>query len=145
MTDIPALQVRIAKAVTNFDRLDEIVNGDATTVVTTDAGPVPSIAKLQADLTAAGVGFTTAVKSASYAETTTIGELIVLVTGAAVNVTLPSAVGNRAKITFKLTVAGTLTLTAASGETIDGGTSAVTSIRYTAITIVSDGANWQVI
>lgn len=90
-------------------------------------------------------GYAVATAGASYSETATSGEKVVLVTGAAVNVTLPTAVGNTAKLTFKLTVAGTMTLTASGGQTIDGGTTAVTSMQYTAITLISDNANWQVI
>jgi len=81
----------------------------------------------------------------SYTEATTSGELVVLVTGAAVNVALPTAVGNTAKMTFKLTVAGTMTLTALGGQTIDGGATAAISTRYTSLTIVSDGTNWQIV
>lgn len=145
MTDIPALQVRIAKAVTNFDRLDGIVNGDATTVVETDAGPVPSIAKLQADLVNETVGYTVSFINSSYTETATNGEKVVIVNGAGVTVTLPSAVGNTAKLTYKHISSGTMTLLASGSETIDGGASASSSVQYTAITIISDGFNWQVI
>lgn len=42
-----AFQTKVDKAVVNMDRLDQIVNGDPATVVTTDAGSVPSFAKLQ--------------------------------------------------------------------------------------------------
>jgi hypothetical protein len=44
-------QAAVSKSVTNMDRLDQIVNGDADTVVTTDNGTVPSIAKLLEDNT----------------------------------------------------------------------------------------------
>lgn len=40
---------KIAKFETNLDRIDAIVNGDAATVVNTDGGPVPSLAKVVAD------------------------------------------------------------------------------------------------
>lgn len=89
--------------------------------------------------------YTVTTRAATYTETATSGDQVVLVTGAAVVVTLPTAVGNAARFTFKLTVAGTMTLNASGGQTIDGGASAATSIQYTAITIVSDGANWQVV
>jgi len=92
-----------------------------------------------------GSGYSVSSHNASYSETTTTGEIVVLVTGAAVTVTLPTAVGNTAKMTFKLTVAGTMTLAASGGQTIDGGTTAVTSVRYTAITLISDNANWWVV
>ncbi len=90
-------------------------------------------------------GYTVTTQAVSYSETATSGEFVRLITGAAVTVSLPTAVGNTAKLTYKLTVAGTMTLDAAGAETIDGGATASTSIQYTAITIVSDGANWQVI
>lgn len=89
--------------------------------------------------------YTVTTRAASYSETATSGDQVVLVTGGAVNVSLPTAVGNTARFTFKLTVAGTMTLTASGGQTIDGASTAVTSIQYTAITLISDNANWQVI
>lgn len=89
--------------------------------------------------------YTVTTRAATYTETATSGDQVALITGAAVVVTLPTAVGNAARFTFKLTVAGTMTLNASGGQTIDGGASAATSIQYTAITIVSDGANWQVV
>lgn len=90
-------------------------------------------------------GYTVTTRAASYSEAATGGDQVVLVTGVAVNVTLPTAVGNSARFTFKLTVAGTMTLTASGGQTIDGGATATTSVQYTAITLISDNANWQVI
>ena len=48
-------------------------------------------------------------------------------------------------VTFKLMVAGTLTIAAAGAETIDGGATAGLVSQYEAITIVSDNANWIVI
>jgi len=92
-----------------------------------------------------GYSYTVTTRNVSYTETATTGDNIILVTGAAVTVTLPTAIGNVARITFKLTVAGTMTLSGSGGQTIDGGATAATSIQYTAITIISDGANWQVI
>jgi hypothetical protein len=89
--------------------------------------------------------FAVTTQSTSYSETATFGDRVVLITGSAVNVTLPTAVGNTARFNFKLTVAGTMTLTASGAQTIDGGATASTSVRYTSITIVSDNANWQVI
>jgi hypothetical protein len=92
-----------------------------------------------------GYSYTVTTRNVSYTETATSGDNVILVTGAAVTVTLPTAVGNAARLTFKLTVAGTMTLSASGGQTIDGGATAATSVQYTAITIVSDNANWQVI
>jgi len=80
--------------------------------------------------------------STSYTETATAGQKIVIVNGSPVTVTLPTAVGNTAYLTYKFAVTGTMTISAQFGQTIDGLVSTSTSIRYTAITIVSDGANW---
>jgi hypothetical protein len=52
MTTAAEFQSKVAKAEVNMDRLDGIVNGGPTTVVGTDGGNVPSIAKLEADLRA---------------------------------------------------------------------------------------------
>lgn len=90
-------------------------------------------------------GYTVATAATSYAETATSGEKVVKVTGAGLTVSLPSAIGNAAKISFKLMVAGTLTLEPAAGQSIDGGTAAILATQYEAVTLVSDGANWQVI
>ena len=89
--------------------------------------------------------YTVTSRALSYTETATSGDQVALVTGAAVTVTLPTAVGNGARFTFKLTVAGTMTLSASGGQTIDGSGTASTSTQYTAITIVSDNANWFIV
>ena len=52
MTTAAQFQAQVDKAVVNCDRLNEIVNGGPTTVVTTDNGPVPSLAKVLAELEA---------------------------------------------------------------------------------------------
>lgn len=98
-----------------------------------------------AELDTEKLGLTVTTRSSSYTETATSGIQVILVTGASVVVTLPSAIGNTAQFNFKLTVTGTMTLNATGGQTIDGGSSAVTSVQYTSIALVSDGANWQVI
>jgi hypothetical protein len=63
MTTAAEFQSKVAKAEVNMDRLDGIVNGGPTTVVGTDGGNVPSIAKLEADLAAAIEGSITAGKA----------------------------------------------------------------------------------
>lgn len=90
-------------------------------------------------------GYVPVTRGTSYTETTRMGELVVLVTGSAVTVTLPSAVNNFARLTFKLTVAGTMTLAAAGGQTIDGGATAVVTAQGTSLTLISDASNWQII
>jgi len=52
MTTAAEFQEKVDKAVVNMTRLDAIVNGDDETTVTTDSGPVPSLAKAIADLAA---------------------------------------------------------------------------------------------
>ena len=92
-----------------------------------------------------GYSYTVTTHSTSYTEAATSGDNVVLVTGAAVNVTLPTAVGNTARFTFKLTVAGTMTLTASGAQTIDGASTAVASVQYTALTVISNNANWYIV
>jgi hypothetical protein len=92
-----------------------------------------------------GYSYTVTTRNVSYSETATSGDQVVLVTGAAVTATLPTAVGNTARFTFKLMVAGTMTLDGAGAETIDGAATASTAVQYTAITIVSDNANWVIV
>ena len=101
-------------------------------------------AELPAGDTVSGWGTVTSV-SASYTETFTSGEKVVKVTASGQTITLPTAVGNAAKLTYKLMVAGSLTLATTSAQTIDGGTTASISTQYTSVTLISDGANWLVI
>lgn len=90
-------------------------------------------------------GYTVASAGASYSETATSGEKIIKVTASGITATLPTAVGNAAKLTFKLMVAGTLTIDGAGSETIDGALTAVLTSQYAAVTIVSDNANWIIV
>lgn len=82
---------------------------------------------------------------ASYVEVATNAEKVVKVAASGLTITLPSAVGNTARLTYKLMVAGNLTIAAATGQTIDDGATAVLVSRYAAITLVSDNANWIII
>jgi hypothetical protein len=95
--------------------------------------------------TGGGFGYTVTAVAASYTETATNGYKVVKVTASGQTVTLPTAVGNTAQFTFKLMVAGTLTIDGAGAETIDGGLTAGLFSQYEAITIISDNANWQVV
>ena len=91
-----------------------------------------------------GRKYSIASTAVSYTETTATGQKIVKVTASGQTITLPTAVNNGAKLTFKLMVAGTLTLQGAGVETIDEGTTAVLTTQYQAASLFSDNANWIV-
>jgi hypothetical protein len=59
--------------------------------------------------------------------------------------TLPTAVGNTNRYTLKNVGTSTVTINTTSSQTIDGSTSLTISVRYTAIDVVSDGTNWNII
>ncbi len=96
-------------------------------------------------------GYTVSSVSASYTETATSGEKIVLCTGglSGITVTLPTAVGNTAKLTFKVVdnggAATPLTLDGNGAQTIDGTATKTRIAQYSSYTIISDNANWQII
>jgi hypothetical protein len=60
--------------------------------------------------------------------------------------TLPTAVGVAGKeYILKLDVVGTLTIDGYASELIDGATTAVLSDQYESISVISDGANWDIV
>lgn len=67
-----------------------------------------------------------------------------LVTGAT-TLTLPTAVGNMNTYTVKNVGSNTVTLATTSSQTIDGSTTALLKVKYISLTLVSDGANWNII
>jgi hypothetical protein len=94
----------------------------------------------------------TTTSSSSYTETATSGDKVIILTSSAastVNVTLPSAVGNTARLTFKRSSTAAfiyaLVVTAAGAETIDGSATFTAPLQYAAVTLISDNANWYVI
>lgn len=89
--------------------------------------------------------YTYATTAVSYTETATSGEKIVTVTATGQTVTLPTAVGNTAKLTFKFATSGSLIIDGAGTETIDGGLTATLTMQYEAITLISDGTGWRII
>lgn len=117
-------------------------NGDIWTETTGVYARVNGATK-QLD-TAAG-GLTVTPITANTNVTATSGEVVILANATGLTVNLPTAVGNTAKITIKLTVAGTCTVDANASETIDGGLTAVLSRQYESITLVSDNVNWMII
>lgn len=59
--------------------------------------------------------------------------------------TLPTAVGNTNRYTLKNTGINTVTINTTSSQTIDGSTSITMAVRYTAVDVISDGTNWNII
>lgn len=62
-----------------------------------------------------------------------------------INVTLPTAVGNQNLYTIKNTGTGVITVNTTSSQTIDGSLTAPIKVQYLSLTIISDGANWNII
>jgi len=87
-------------------------------------------------------------KSANYGVVITDQVIFVDCTGGAVTITLLTAVGNTGKrYTIKKidSTANALTIDTTSSQTIDGSLTQVITTRYTAIEVISDGANWGII
>jgi hypothetical protein len=86
-------------------------------------------------------------KTTGYTATENAGDVIVLCNLAAgFTVVLPTAVGNKARFTFKkLAAAGQIIIDGAGSETIDGALTATLNAQYESITIVSDNANWMIV
>ena len=87
------------------------------------------------------VEYGAAQQGSTFYETATTGERLHLCAGT-MTANLPTAVGNRAKLLFKLTAAGTLTIEGFGSETIDGAASLVITTVNQAVTLYSDNVNW---
>lgn len=89
----------------------------------------------------------TAIASKSSAYTLTETDSTILATGTT-TITLPTAAGitGRMYTVKKTDTAGTnVTVGTTSSQTIDGSTTYVLSAQYQAVTVQSDGSNWQII
>lgn len=91
----------------------------------------------------------TAVKTTTYAIATTDHVVQVSGASAAWTATLPTAVGVTGKV-YRIirtdqTFANQVTIATTSAQTIRGATTFKMSTQYEELTVVSDGANWQVI
>jgi hypothetical protein len=62
-----------------------------------------------------------------------------------INITLPTAVGNQNLYTIKNVGTGVITVDTTSSQTIDGSLTAPIRVQYLSLTLVSDGANWNII
>lgn len=94
-----------------------------------------------------GSGITRSVNNIS--TTTTAGsaastDYVYLISGTT-TLTLPTAVGNTNRYTLKNVGTNTVTINTTSSQTIDGSTSITMAVQYTAIDVISDGTNWNII
>jgi hypothetical protein len=62
-----------------------------------------------------------------------------------INITLPTAVGNNNYYTIKNVGTGVITINTTSSQTIDGSLTAPIRVQYLSLTLISDGANWNII
>ena len=92
-----------------------------------------------------GATYTYATSAVSFTETATTGDKMTTVTATGLVVTLPTAVGNNARLTYKLMVAGTLVIDGAGAETIDTAPTATLIAQYASISLVSDNVGWLVV
>jgi hypothetical protein len=94
------------------------------------------------------IATTIANKTAAYTLTASDSVITADATGGAFTVTLPTAVGiaGRAYTVKKIDAsANAVTVGTTSSQTIDGAVTAALSARYQFVTVVSDGANWQIV
>jgi hypothetical protein len=62
-----------------------------------------------------------------------------------INITLPTAVGNNNNYVIKNVGTGVVTIDTTSSQTIDGSLTAPIRVQYLSLTLISDGANWNII
>jgi len=97
--------------------------------------------------TTAGAGITRSINNISI--NTTAGassstDYVYLISGTT-TLTLPTAVGNTNRYTLKNIGINTVTINTTSSQTIDGSTSITMAVQYTAVDVISDGTNWNII
>ncbi len=98
------------------------------------------------------VGATSVVPYSSVSSDTTLDNTYSVVavdaSGGNVTITLPTAVGVEGR-TFSIkkvdSSSNTVTINPNGAETIDGGSSAVISVQYVSVMVISDNTNWYVI
>lgn len=100
-------------------------------------------------LTMADLKHTTVTKTGNYTVTTSDEIILANATSASgtLTITLPTAIGNANLYSIKKIdgSANTVTLATTSGQTIDGGSTAVIKVQYASISVTSDGSNWYII
>lgn len=88
------------------------------------------------------------IQTSGYSPGASQGEIILVnATSGGITITMPSAVSNDYLYSIKKTdsSSNSVTIATTSSQTIDGGTTAVILVQYAAVTLVSDGSNWNVI
>jgi len=98
--------------------------------------------------TATGFLSSISVKTANYTMGLYPGETVLAnASGGSFTVTLPDATLTTNFYTIKKTdsTGNSVTVSTTSSQTIDGGSSAVISVQYVSVTVVSNGANWFVV
>lgn len=69
---------------------------------------------------------------------------IVVIAGAGIKLTMPTAVGNTNLYTIKNKFASSVMVAANGAETIDGDTNIILAIKYVSVDLISDNANWHI-
>ena len=62
-----------------------------------------------------------------------------------ITITLPTAISNTNSYVIKNVGTGTITINTTSSQTIDGSLTALIKVQYLSLTLISDGANWNII
>ena len=62
-----------------------------------------------------------------------------------ITITLPTAISNTNSYVIKNVGTGTITINTTSSQTIDGSLTALIKVEYLSLTLISDGANWNII
>lgn len=101
---------------------------DLTISATGDGGIVRSVNSISTSQTAGAIAGT------DYVYVATVG----------VAVTLPTAVGNANLYTIKNVVASSVLVATTGGQTIDTSPNLVLATQFTAVELISDGANWNI-
>ena len=91
-------------------------------------------------------GLSRAIRTVTTSPAISATDSVVLLNAATLTATLPTAVGIAGReYTVKLIASSTATLATTSSQTIDGATTKSLTAQYKYITVVSDGANWQIV
>lgn len=102
------------------------------------------------DLTIAGTGggsgITRSISTVSVSSVVaaTASTDIVVIVGAGVKLTMPTAVGNTNLYTIKNKFASSVMVAANGAETIDGDANIILATKYVSVDLISDNANWQI-